>query len=111
MIPLTQPTGNITRKAMPLPVRLVKHCRSDIYPLEQTDTVIQEHLKCMNVRTVSIVHYDPNVPKQRKGTIARFIIIKNGKTKKHIQDNSFRKKKLVKFTKNEKLMWNQSSDS
>lgn len=40
--------------------------------------------------------------KAKKGVIEEFIITKSGKAKKHIRDNSFRKKKLVKFTANVK---------
>src|SRR5699024_10380428 len=44
--------------------------------------------------------------KQKKETTGKFIITKNGSSKKNILERSFQKKKLVKFTASVKQMQN-----
>jgi len=51
--------------------------------------VIHEHLKFMSVRTVPIVRYDPNVPKQKKAITGKFIIMRSGKSKSLYETEAF----------------------
>lgn len=65
-------------------VKTAKNYRIAICLIERTDMVIHEHFKFMGVKTVPVVRCDLNAPKQRTGTTVKFIIMRSGKTKKHI---------------------------
>src|SRR5690625_7606851 len=85
------------REMIRLPVQMEGNYYLILCPTAQTNMDLHVPLRCMNVRIVLIVHYDLSVPKRGKVTTGKYNITGNGKNKKHIRENSIRKKKQAKF--------------
>ena len=70
--------------------------------IEQTAMDLDVTLKCTNVSVVLDAPCVIYVLKQEREITEKYFIMKNGKRKNHILENSFQKKRLAKFTANVK---------
>src|SRR5690606_20754430 len=98
------------RKRMPSLVQTEEKYCSAICHIGLIDMDTHDNSKFMNVKIVLGAHYAPYAPKQKKETIEKYSVMKNGNLKKLMSKRSFRTRKLVKSTKKEKSMWSQFLD-
>jgi len=82
-------------------VLMDKRFISLICPIGQINMVLHALIKFMKVKTVLIVFYALIVP-ERKKIIGVFIIMRNGKNKRHLLEMPFQMKQQEKFMENVK---------